>query len=85
MRLSLIALLAISISAAPALAEKPADPGGFGKDRAAYIHDVAQVDDTAPGASEVGKIMSERAGDNGTINNDYKCANGQVPTTASFC
>ncbi|KQW81071.1 hypothetical protein ASC89_04365 [Devosia sp. Root413D1] len=85
MRLSIIALLALSVSVVPALAAKPSDPGGFGKDRAAYIHDVAQTSDTAPGASEMGHIMSDRAGENGTINNDYKCAEGQVPASASFC
>lgn len=76
--------IAVACLASPALAEKPADPGGFGKDRAAAIH-ALQESDEAPGASEWGKIAAERAGSNGRINNDYKCANGQVPETASFC
>jgi hypothetical protein len=33
----------------------------------------------APGASEWGKIASDRAGDNGQINNDYKVQNGDLP------
>ena len=76
--------VALLSTAGTALAEKPLDPGGFGQDRAAYIQG-ALLDDTAPGASEVGGILSDRAGENGTINNEYKCANGQVPDTASFC
>lgn len=60
-----------------ALAEKPANPGGFGQDRAAYIHSVQGTG--TPGASEVGAILSDRAGDNGTINNDYKVGNGDLP------
>jgi hypothetical protein len=66
-----------------AFAEKPADPGGFGKDRAAYIQTTQGTG--APGASEVGKILSDRAGDNGTINNEYKCAKDQVPDSAAYC
>jgi hypothetical protein len=86
MKLSLIVLSVLALSSAQALAEKPANPGGFGNDRAAYIHsDLAKGSDEAPGASEVGKILSGRAGDNGAINNDYKCSHGDVPSTASIC
>lgn len=80
-----ILLAGLLATTSVAMAGKPADPGGFGRDRAAYIHDVAQASDTAPGGSEVGHILSDRAGENGTINNDYKCLNEQVPDTASFC
>jgi hypothetical protein len=79
MRTLAFALTAIALLGAPAMAAQPADPGGFGKDRAAYIHDVAQADPSSPGASEVGQILSGRAGDNGTINNQYKVDHGDVP------
>jgi hypothetical protein len=79
-------ILAIAITigvtgafALPALAAKPANPGCFGADRAAYLQNVAQADPTAPGASEAGKILASRAGDNGTINQDYKTACGGDP------
>jgi len=79
MRLLSLTITSLALLAAPALATQPADPGGFGQDRAAYIHDVAQTDPTSPGASEVGKIVSGRAGDNGAINNAYKVSHGDVP------
>jgi len=50
---------------------QPADPGGFGQDRAAWIH--------AHSGAEWGVIAGERAGDNGAINNDYKVSNGDLP------
>ena len=59
--------------AVPVLAAQPANPGCFGTDRAAYIKNVAQAEGTAPGASEVGVILSGRASDNGQINRAYVC------------
>ena len=50
---------------------QPANPGGFGQDRAAWIH--------ANGGAAWGAIASDRAGDNGSINNAYKVANGDLP------
>ena len=78
------AITALLLASSAAVAEKPASPGGFGKDRAAWIH-AAQNSDEAPGASEWGIIASQHAGDNGTINNDYKCLHGNVPPTVPFC
>lgn len=59
--------------AVPAMAAKPADPGCFGTDRAAYLQNVAQPSTAAPGGSEAGHILADRAGDNGTINRAYIC------------
>ncbi|HET7085434.1 MAG TPA: hypothetical protein VFI23_11735 [Rhizomicrobium sp.] len=50
---------------------QPANPGGFGQDRAAWIH--------ANGGEAWGDIAPTRAGDNGAINNAYKIANGDLP------
>ena len=66
--------------ALPAFAGKPTNPGCFGSDRAAYIHNIALTDSTEPGASEVGIILSGRAGDNGAINQAYKTGCGGDPT-----
>ncbi|HEY9219777.1 MAG TPA: hypothetical protein VIO94_17140 [Phenylobacterium sp.] len=52
-------------------AAQPANPGGFGQDRAAWIH--------ANSGAEWGAIAATRAGDNGTINNDYKVSHGDLP------
>jgi len=64
-----------------AVAGQPDNPGVFGQDRAAYIHGVQGTG--APGASEVGKILSGRAGDNGAINQAYKDQNGGSPNPAN--
>jgi hypothetical protein len=78
-----IAAVAVTAISAPAFAEQPANPGGFGADRAAVIHDMqagtGPYSTGAPGASEWGAIASQRAGDNGTINNDYKVTHGDLP------
>ncbi len=50
---------------------QPANPGGFGQDRAAWI--------AANGGAAWGAIAPTRAGDNGAINNAYKIANGDLP------
>lgn len=72
---------ALLLSAGLAMAGQPDNPGVFGKDRAAYIQGVLGTG--APGASEVGKILSERAGQNGAINQAYKDANGGSPNPAN--
>jgi len=83
MRTLAFALTAIALLGAPAMAAQPADPGGFGQDRAAVIHGMqdgtSPYSTGAPGASEWGKIASQRAGQNGDINNAYKVQNGDVP------
>jgi hypothetical protein len=50
---------------------QPANPGGFGQDRAAFNHEF--------GGQTEGQILSSRAGDNGAINNDYKVTHGDLP------
>lgn len=70
--------------AGTALADKPENPGCFGKDRAAILHSVfiGNKDgdgDDEPGASAWGAIAGERAGTNGEQNRAYKesCGGGQ--------
>ena len=53
-------------AAGSASADEPDNPGCFGRDRAAWIHDHS--------GGEWGVIASERAGDNGDINRAYTCA-----------
>jgi len=69
--------------AGSALAGQPANPGGFGRDRAAVLHgmqDGTSIYSTgAPGASEWGAIARERAGDNGQINQQYMMDHGDLP------
>jgi hypothetical protein len=72
------AALVIGIFAGPTLAGQPATPGCFGADRAAYIQ--TTLGTGAPGASEVGVILSGRAGENGAINQAYKITCGGAPT-----
>jgi hypothetical protein len=50
----------------------PADPGGFGQDRAAWI--------AANGGAAWGAIAPTRAGDNGAINQNYMVLHGDLPT-----
>ncbi len=69
---ALAAAFALATLVGPTLAAKPAHPGCFGRDRAAWIH--------ANGGAAWGKIASTRAGDNGTINKAYKIACGGAPT-----
>ena len=84
-KLAIFTVLAVLgvIGAGTAVAGQPADPGCFGQDRAAYLHDHFQKDgdmDTAPGASEWGAIAGERAGENGEINRTYKTGCGGDPS-----
>lgn len=74
------ALLLLLLMIPVAVAGPPEDPGCFGQDRAAYIHDVFQADAGAPGASEWGAIAGERAGTNGEMNRAYKTQCGGDPT-----
>jgi hypothetical protein len=82
------ALAALAVPPA-AMASQPANPGGFGADRAWAITNGAgqghqQGWTTDPGASEMGIAASERAGDNGAINNAWKVANGELPVESSL-
>ena len=77
---------ALLLSMGTVFAGQSDSPGVFGKDRATYIHQTTKggaYDTRAPGASEVGKILSGRAGDNGGINQAYKDANGGAPSSAN--
>jgi hypothetical protein len=64
-----------------AAAGQPDDPGVFGRDRAAGVQSFidGEWDTGAPGASEWGAIARERAGENGTINQEYKDSHGGSP------
>jgi hypothetical protein len=81
-KLAMFTVLAVLgvIGAGAAVAGQPANPGCFGTNRAAYVETVALPDETAPGASEVGAILADRASDNGTINRDYKTGCGGNPS-----
>lgn len=71
--------VALSAFGGTAFASQPENPGCFGRDRAAYIQDVALASDAGPGASEVGVILAGRAGDNGSINRAYMAGCGGTP------
>jgi hypothetical protein len=78
----LIAAIALVTASTAAFAAQPERPGAFGRDRAAGVQSFQKggVNDTgAPGASEWGKIASERGVTNGTLNRDYKATNGGAP------
>jgi hypothetical protein len=81
-KLATITVLAVVgvIGAGAAIAGQPESPGCFGIDRAAYVETVALPSDTAPGASEVGHILADRAGTNGQVNRDYMETCGGKPS-----
>lgn len=59
--------------AIPAIAAQPANPGCFGTDRAAYANVNGSLGHDFGG---VGYYASQRAGDNGAINQAYKTGCG---------
>jgi hypothetical protein len=76
--LGLAALTAVAIPlAGVATAGTPANPGCFGTDRAAYATVNGSLGNDPGG---VGYYASLRAGDNGTINQNYKTGCGGDPT-----
>ena len=79
-KLALFTVLAVLgvVGAGSAVAGQPAEPGCFGKDRAAVLHGMQAGG--APGASEWGAIAGDRAGENGAINRDYKESCGGSPS-----
>jgi hypothetical protein len=81
-KLATITVLAVLgvIGAGAAVAGQPDDPGCFGTDRAAYVETVALPSGTAPGASEVGHILADRAGTNGEVNRAYMETCGGKPS-----
>jgi hypothetical protein len=66
------------IGAGAAVAGKPSDPGCFGTDRAAYATANGSLGHDFGG---VGYYASQRAGDNGTINQAYKTGCGGDPSS----
>ena len=84
MKIALVAAGILSLSASVAFAGQPANPGCFGQDRGAVIHGMqdgtSPYSTGAPGASEWGKIASDRAGTNGAQNQAYKEGCGGSPT-----
>jgi len=66
----------ILVSALPAFAAQPTNPGCFGKDRAAYANANGSLGHDVGG---VGYHASLRAGDNGAINQAYKTGCGGDP------
>ena len=72
------ALAAVAIPlAGVAVAGPPANPGCFGTDRAAYANANGSLGHDVGG---VGYYASQRAGDNGAINQAYKTGCGGDPT-----
>lgn len=73
MRKFLITAVSVAALAAPsvAMAAQPANPGGFGQDRAAWI--------AANGGAAWGAIAPTRAGDNSLQNQQYMVLNGDLP------
>ena len=68
--LAVVALSGIAVGVGSAA--QPTNPGCFGKDRAAAIG-------SALTGAEWGVIAGDRAGDNGTINQNYKTSCGGDP------
>ena len=68
-------LAALAIPTA-AMASAPAHPGGFGTERASNIH--------IQGGQSWGQEASTRAGDNGTINQDWMNQFGYLPVESSL-
>lgn len=68
----------LSFAAISSFAAKPTNPGCFGNDRAAYANANGSLGNEVGG---VGYYASLRAGENGSINRDYKTGCGGDPTT----
>jgi hypothetical protein len=76
-RLLVLAVVALSgIAAGTGFAAQPANPGCFGSDRAAYANANGSLGHDVGG---VGYYASQRAGDNGAINQAYKTSCGGDP------
>jgi hypothetical protein len=73
------ALVALAVPAT-SMASQPANPGGFGTERADNIA-TFHTDD---GYGNWGSYASERAGDNGTINNEWKASYGYLPVESAL-
>ena len=76
-KLVILCVIAVSgIAAGAASAGQPANPGCFGLDRAAYANANGSLGHEVGG---VGYYASQRAGDNGAINQAYKDGCGGSP------
>ena len=80
----IVAVTASAALAGTASASQPANPGGFGQERAANLQDIRDgvYSTDLPGASYWAHNADgavARGGDNGKINNDWKVANGYLP------
>jgi hypothetical protein len=76
-KLLILGVVAVSgLTAGSAVAAQPANPGCFGKDRAAYANQFGSLGHEVGG---VGYYASLRAGDNGAINQAYKDGCGGSP------
>jgi hypothetical protein len=91
MRKLFIIAASIAALAAPtaAMASAPVNPGGFGQERAGNLADIrAGVYSTdLPGASYWAHNADgavARAGDNGTINQEWMADNGFLPVESSL-
>jgi len=78
-KLAMFTVLAVLgvIGAGAAFAGQPSSPGCFGTDRAAYAIENGSLGHEIGG---VGYYASQRAGENGTINQDYKTGCGGDPS-----
>jgi hypothetical protein len=76
------ALVALAVPSV-ASATQPVAPGGFGTERAENIHTFHQGDAALINGT-MGDLASSRAGDNGTINNDWKADYGYLPVESSL-
>jgi hypothetical protein len=72
-------LAALAVPTA-AMASAPNTPGGFGTERASNI----QQFHTGDGFGNWGSYASDRAGDNGTINQDWMASHGFLPVESSL-
>src|SRR5437868_2713924 len=71
-----VSIIAAAGMAFPAIAAQPANQGCFGQDRAAYANEFGSLGHDPGG---VGYYASQRAGDNGAINQAYKTGCGGDP------
>ena len=78
-KLAIFTVLAVLgvIGAGAAVAGQPSNPGCFGSDRAAYANANGSLGHEYGG---VGYWASDRAGDNGAINQAYKTSCGGDPS-----
>jgi hypothetical protein len=79
MRKLILTVATVAMLAVPsaAMASQPANPGSFGTVRAATIGGV--YNGSILTGADWGAIAADRAGDNGTINQDWMLQNDSLP------